>query len=140
MKAALALLVFGALLVDAQSPSTKIHTIYVDELHFPNNPDLDGLVRSKLISSLAQSCGSGCTVMEKVDKGGDVADAVLTGTVLVQTPDSRRYKVQGAMRLVDKDGAVLWADTVYSSALARSATSSFAENTAREIVAFINRK
>jgi hypothetical protein len=44
------------------------------------------------------------------------------------------------MRLVDKDGAVLWADTVYRSALARSATSSFAENTAREIVAFINRK
>ena len=99
MRTVLTLLLFGALVLDAQSATVKVHTIYVDDLHFPNNPDLDGLVRSKLISSLVQFCGSGCTVMEKVDKEGDVADAVLTGTMLVQTPDSSRYKVQGAMRL-----------------------------------------
>ena len=84
---------------------------------------MDGLVRSKLISSLAQYCGSNCTIMEAVDKEGDVADAVLTGDMLIQTADYRHYRMQGAMRLVDKDGTVLWAATVYNSPLARSATS-----------------
>lgn len=89
MKAIWTALLFGTALVNAQS-AKRVHTVYVDELHFPNNPDLDGLVRSKLMSTLAQYCGSSCTVVERVDKDGDVADAVLTGTMLIQTPDSRR--------------------------------------------------
>lgn len=140
MRTILTLLLFGTALLDAQAPVPKsVHTVYVAELHFPNNPDLDGLVRSKLISSLVKSCGSDCTVMEAVDKEGDVADAVLGGTVLVQTYNNR-YRVQGAMRLVDKDGAVLWADTVYSSALGRSATSSFADNVAKKLATFLARR
>src|ERR1700722_11960969 len=128
MKTILTVLIFGTALLDAQSPAVKrVHTVYVEELHFPNNPEYDGLVRSKLMGSLAQDCASSCTVMEAVDKDGDVADAVLTGSVLIQAV-SGRYRVQGSMRLVDKDGAVLWASTVYSSPLARSATSSFADN------------
>ena len=111
----------GVALLDAQAPVKHVSTIYVAELHFPSNPDVDGLIRSKLISSLAQYCGSDCTVMEAVDKEGDIADAVLTGDILIQTPDSRHYRVQGAMRLVDNDGVVLWAATVYNSPLARSA-------------------
>jgi hypothetical protein len=133
MKVIPMLLLFGAAFLDAQSLAKHVHTIYVAELHFPSNPDMDGLVRSKLISSLAQYCGTSCTVMEPVDKDGDVADAVLTGDMLIQTPDNRHYKMQGAMRLVDKDGAVLWAATVYNSPLARSATSSFAENVAKKL-------
>jgi hypothetical protein len=140
MKTILALLFLGTTLLDGQAPAKRVHTVYVDELHFPNNPDFDGLVRSKLVSSLAQYCGSDCTVMEAVDKEGDVADAVLTGTVLVQTNDSRHYRVQGAMRLVDKDGAVLWASTVYNSPLARSATSSFADNVAKKLAGFLGQK
>src|ERR1700683_2220935 len=98
MKIFFALLLFGTALLHAQSPAGKrVQTVYVDQLHFPNNPDFDELVRSKLMGSLAQQCGSGCTVMEAVDKDGDIADAVLTGTVLVQTPDSRHYRVQGSM-------------------------------------------
>jgi hypothetical protein len=141
MKAILTVLLFGTTLLHAQPRVAKrVHTVCVNELHFPNNPDFDGLVRSKLISSLAQYCGSDCTVMEAVDKEGDVADAVLTGTVLVQTSDSRHYRVQGAMRLVDKDGAVLWAATVYNSPLARSATSSFADNVAKKLASFLSQK
>jgi len=116
MKAIFTMLLFGTAFLSAQSPTNRVHTIYVNELHFPNNPDFDGVVRSKLISSLAQYCGSDCTVKETVDGEGDIADAVLTGTVIVQSPDARHYKVQGAMRLVDKDGAVLWAATVYNKA------------------------
>jgi hypothetical protein len=121
-----------------QGQTTKhIHTIYVNEIHFPGNPDLDGLVRSKLISSLVQHCGSDCTVMEAVDKDGDVADAVLTGDLLFQTVDSPHFRLQGAMRLVDKDGTVLWAATVYNSPFARSVTSSFADNVTKKLASFV---
>lgn len=137
MKALLTVLLFGIAMLDAQPAAKRVHTIYVDQLHFPTNPEFDDLVRSKLISSLAQHCGSGCTVMEAVDKDGDVADAVLTGAMLIQTTDSHHYRVQGAMRLVNADGAVLWTATVYSSPLARSATSSFADNVAKKLTSFL---
>ena len=127
------------LLLRAQSlGANNVRTIYVAELHFPTNPDLDQLVRSKLIGSLAQDCGSTCTVLEENPDGG--ADAVLTGVVQVQTRDSVHYRGQAAMRLVNRDGAVLWAATVYSSPFAKSATSSLAENTAKKIVAFLTGK
>jgi hypothetical protein len=136
----LSVLFFAATLLNAQSVK-HVHRIYVDELHFPSNPDWDGFVRSKLISSLAQDCGSGCTVVEAVgpseDNGADNADGVLTGTVLVQCPDNRHCRIQGAMRLVDKDGTVLWASTIYSSPFARSASSSFADNTAKKLASFL---
>lgn len=136
-----ALLLFATTLVNAQPAVKHVHRIYVDELHFPSNPDWDGFVRSKLISSLAQDCGSDCTVVEAVgpseDNGEDTADGVLTGTVLVQCPDSRHCRIQGAMRLVDKDGTVLWAATIYSSPFARSASSSFADNTAKKLASFL---
>ena len=73
-----------------------------------------------------------------IDGDRDIADALLTGDMLVQTPDSRHYKMQGAMRLVRGDGTVLWSDTVYNSPLARSATSSFADNVAKRLVTAIS--
>src|SRR5580658_5036712 len=100
MKTIFALLFLGTTLLDGQAPANRVHTVYVNELVFRNNPELGSFVRSKLISSLAEYCGSSCTVKEAVDGTGDVADAVLNGSVLVQQmEDSRRYKVQGAMRL-----------------------------------------
>lgn len=139
-KVLVALVLFGAALSNAQSP-TQVHRIYVDELHFPSNPDWDGFVRSKLISSLVQGCGSNCSVVEAIgpngNNGEDTADAVLTGTVLVQCPDNHHCRIQGAMRLVDKDGAVVWASTIYSSPLARIASSSFADNTAKKLSSFL---
>ncbi len=64
-------LLIAATFLNAQSPVKHVHRIDVDELHFPNNPDWDGIVRSKLISSLAQDCGSDCTVVEAVGPSGD---------------------------------------------------------------------
>jgi hypothetical protein len=134
------LLVLAASLTCLAQSEKHAHRIYVNELHFPSNSDWDGIVRSKLISSLVKDCGSGCTVVEDVgpsgDNGSDAADGVLTGSLVVQT-ENGRYRVQGAMRLVDKDGAVIWADTIYSSPFARSATSSFADNTAKKLTSFL---
>jgi hypothetical protein len=137
-------LLAGTVLLNAQAPAVKpvavkhVRRIYVAELHFPSNPDWDGFVRSKLISSLVQDCGSDCSVVEENgDTGDDSADGVLTGTVLVQSPDNHHVRVQGAMRLVNKEGTVIWAATVYSSPFARSASSSFADNTAKKLSAFL---
>jgi hypothetical protein len=131
---------------DAHHSSVKpARRIYVDELHFTNSPDnrlWDNLVRSKLISSLVEDCGSACSVVEDVGpsetNGSDMADAVLTGTVIVQPlSDNRHVRIQGAMRLLDKDGTIRWASTIYSSPFARSATSSFADNTAKKLTSFL---
>ena len=139
MKTLLAALLLSTALLSAQS-GKHIRRIYVNEMHFPSNPDWDGIVRSKLISSLVKDCGSGCTVVEAIgpngDNGEDTADVVLTGSMVVQS-ENGHYRVQGAMRLVDKDGAVIWADTIYSSPFARSATSSFADNTAKKLTTFV---
>ena len=73
-----------------------------------------------------------------VESGTD-ADALLTGSFQIASATSNgytRYRVQGAMRLTDKDGKVLWGDVVYSGPLASSATSSFAENVAKKVAAF----
>jgi hypothetical protein len=130
-------LLLAAASLSAQS-AKHVHRIYVDELHFPSHPDLDAFVRSKLISSLAQDCASSCTVMDGPSgEGEDTADAVLTGALMIQTTDNLHFSVQGAMRLVDKNGTVIWAATIYSSALARSATSSFAEHTAKNLTTFL---
>jgi hypothetical protein len=141
MKNAIFILLFGTLLLNAQSPKSEpakqVPRIYVAALHFPANPDWDGIVRSKLISSLVQQCGLDCTVVEEVgateDEHGDSADEILTGDIVVHSSDQRHFRMQGAMRLVDKNGKVVWADTIYSSPFARSATSSFAENTAKKL-------
>lgn len=135
MRTILTVLFLGTTLLNGQGPAAKrVLTIHVPEFHFRQNPDLDGIVRSKLISSLAQKCGSACSVME-VGGDGDV-DAVLRGDMLIEKNGSN-YRVQGAMRLVSNDGAVLWAATVYSSPLARSATSSFADNVAKKLTSFL---
>jgi hypothetical protein len=136
-----ALLLSAATLLNAQSTEKKVLHIYVDQLHFASNPDLDGLLRSKLISSLAQECGIGCKVVEDFgpteSNGSDKADAVLTGGGVLESPDNVHRRLQGGMRLVDKDGTVLWADTIYSSPFARSISSSFADNTAKKVAAVL---
>lgn len=135
------LLLFAASLSFGQSTVKQVHRIYVEELNVRNNPDLDGLLRSKLISSLAQECGSGCAVVEDFgpsgDNGEDTADGVLTGAGLLQCSDNRHCRIQAAMRLVAKDGTVVWAATIYSSPFARSASSSFADNTAKKLASFL---
>jgi hypothetical protein len=119
---------------------THPHRIYVDpELSYSN-----GLLRSKLIASLAQYCKDSCTVVEAAapngDNGDENSDSVLTGTIIVESNYQQRYRVQGAMRLLDHDGTVIWASTVYSGHFARSATSSFADATAKQIAAYLSKR
>jgi hypothetical protein len=136
MKTFLTALLLSAALLSAQS-TRHVYRIYVNAMHFPSNPDLDGFVRSKLISSLVKDCGPNCTVVEENgDNAEEMADGVLTGAVVVQN-DNGRYRIQGAMRLVSKDGSVEWADTIYSSPFAHSASSSFADNTAKRLTTFL---
>lgn len=100
-------------------------------------PETDELVRSKLISSLSRQCGSTCMVVEHSVDGSDTAevDAVLTGIARIEQPCyDCEYRMQGAVRMVARDGKVLWSDTVYSSWLKRSVTSSFADNVAKKLV------
>jgi len=118
--------------LSAQSTTKHVRSIYVDELHFPSHPDMDASVRSKLISSLAQNCGSGCAVVEE-----DTADAVLSGSLDIQTSDNQYYRVQGTMRLVGKNGTVIWAAGVYSGAPAQIIASHFADYTAKKLTAFL---
>jgi hypothetical protein len=137
MKPLLAALILSSTLLGAQS-AKNINRIYVTEMHFPSNPDLDNIVRSKLISSLVRDCGSRCTVVEENGNDSDeVADGVLTGAMSIQTDGNGHYRVQGAMRLVAKDGSIVWADTVFSNPFARSASSSFADNIAKRLTTFL---
>ena len=136
MRTLLAAILFSTTLLSAQQVR-NINRIYVDKMHFPSNPDLDDIVTSKLISSLVKDCGVRCTVVEENgDNNEDIADGVLTGAMDIQA-DHVHYRVQGAMRLVAKDGSIVWADTVYSSPFTRSASSSFADITAKKLTTFL---
>jgi hypothetical protein len=139
-----------ATFLGAQTPAAKqVHKIYVGEFHNPDNPNVNQgfgeFVRSKMISSLAQRCGSACTVVETGPPSGDDdeagSDGILTGMLSVESNEyHHRYRVQGAMRLVDKNGTVVWSATIYSSPLTKSATSSFCDNTAKKLTAFLSRQ
>jgi hypothetical protein len=128
----LIVLLLAAALLSAQSTTKHMHRIYVDELHFPSHPDMDASVRSKLVSSLVQNCGSACTVVEQ-----DTADAILSGSVDIQTSNSQQGRAQGTMRLVDKNGTVIWAAMIYSSTSAQSIASNFADYTAKKLTTFL---
>lgn len=90
------------------------------------------LVNAKLISYLAKYH------LPVVESGND-ADAVLTGSFQLTSSTANgytHYRVQGAVRLSDKDGKVLWGADVRSNPLAHSATSSFAEQVAKKVADF----
>ncbi|MGB6194342.1 MAG: hypothetical protein WBF42_17890 [Terracidiphilus sp.] len=95
-----------------------------------SNADLANMVTAKLISHLVKH---EISVVESVDD----ADAVLNLSGLIQTSTGEygqmHVRLQAGVRLVSKDGAVLWADDVRSSRYAESASSSFAENVAKNL-------
>ncbi len=94
------------------------------------NQDLADMVTAKLISHLVKH---DISVVESVDD----ADAVLNLSGLIETSNNEygrtHIHLQAGVRLVNKDGAVLWADDIRSSRYAESASSSFAENVAKNI-------
>lgn len=99
--------------------------------------DAANIVSAQLISHLVKH---GIAVVESVDD----ADAVLNCTGLIQTATTEyghtRYRIHAAVRLVDKDGKVLWADDVSSSRYAQSASSSFSDNVAKSLEQAVSQK
>ncbi len=124
--AALAL-ICGMFGVAVHAQTTHQPKVFVNPLEGPDKALAD-MVSAKLISHLVKH---GIAVTESVDD----ADAVLNCSGLVETSVSdqghTRVRIQAGVRLVDKDGNVLWADDVASSRYATSASSSFAENVAK---------
>ena len=149
MKTFLMMLVLGMALLNAQllhaQPPVAKHPVRIAVIWSGGTmgPETDELVRSKLISSLSRKCGSVCVAVENSVDGGDTAevDAVLTGIGRIeQRCYDCGYRMQGAVRLVARDGTVLWSDTVYSSWLKRSVTCSFADNVTKKLVAHLAAK
>jgi hypothetical protein len=128
-------LIFGALLLTLPALGEKIHTIRVAPLASdqPSYQNYANLITAKLISHLA---GAGVSVIE--GESDTPTDALLTVNYLVRIDGDSGYHIAGPVRLTDGDGKVVWADEAHNSAFARSATSSFAENVARKVEAFLS--
>jgi TolB-like protein len=128
--------VLGAVVLNAQSTThlSKDLNVFVIPLEGPDSA-LANVLNAKLISHLVKR---GVAVVESVDN----ADAVLNGAGLIQSSVNEyghvHYRVQAGMRLVNKDGRVLWADEISSSRYAQSASSSFADNVAKAVAQAIS--
>lgn len=96
------------------------------------NAAIADMLTAKLISHLAQH--PGVVVVESDDK----ADATLKLGGIIQEGRTAyghtRVHLQAGVRLTNKDDVVLWASDVASSPYARSATSSFAEAVAKQLI------
>src|SRR3954453_21043026 len=99
-----ALIVLGALL--STLPAVGQTTVRVAPLvsEEPYRQDLANLITAKLISHLVQS---GISVVEP--ESDAKTDATLRITYAVQEGDGNIH-IGGAVRLVDSEGKVLWAD------------------------------
>jgi|SRR5580704_15022178 hypothetical protein len=122
--------VFGAVILSAQTATPKPSDLKIFVDMEGSDPAVANMYAAKLISHLVKH---GFSVVESMDD----ADAILHGSGLIQTYSTEnghtRYFAQAGMRLVNKDGAVLWADDIRSSRYAESASSSFAENVAKSL-------
>lgn len=121
----------GVVVAKAQTapPGTGGFKVFVNPLEGQDR-SLDNMLSAELISHLVKH---GIAVVESVDD----ADAVLNCDGLIQTSTTEygrtRYRIHAAVRLVDKDGKVLWADDISSSRYGQSASSSFSENVAKSL-------
>ena len=120
----------GAAMLSAQTGAQSSQGVKVFVDLEGSDPELANMYAAKLISHLMKH---GISVVESMDD----ADAILHGSGLVQSYSTEyghtRYIAQAGMRLVNKDGLVLWADDVRSSRYAESASTSFAENVAKSL-------
>ncbi len=93
-------------------------------------------VRARLIASLAKHCRSLCVVVETASDDDDPKyDAILGGSWQIQRECFNcGWYMSGAMRLIDRNGSVLWSDNIHSSPYSRSASASFADKVAKRLV------
>jgi hypothetical protein len=99
--------------------------------------DSASMVTAELMSHLVKH---GIAVVGSVDN----ADAVLKCKGQIQTGTAEfghtLYRIHAAIRLVDKEGNVLWEDDVSSSKYAQSALSSFSDNVAKSLEQAVSQK
>jgi hypothetical protein len=128
----------GAPALTAQSTLTQTQAlkIYVNPMGGGDVAE-NNMLTAKLVSHLVKH---GVAVVEAIDD----ADAVLTGSGVVLTAPRGDgqvgYRIQAGMRLVNKDGAVIWADDVKSSRFSESASTSFSENVAKSVAQALAQK
>jgi hypothetical protein len=119
--------VFGAALLSSQAAAQQSMDlrVFVKPLEGPD-AELTKSVGKKLIRELEKR---GISVTESKDD----ADAILTGSGLMQTSRKNSYGshpavcIRASLRLVNKNGVALWTEDVSSSRYAVSETSSFVE-------------
>jgi hypothetical protein len=125
---ALALFVSTGMCVTKLQAQTANHSspkVFVNPLG-GSNSDVANMVTAKLIGHLVKH---GISVVESVDD----ADAVLNMSGLIENSNGGHIRLQAGVRLVNKEGGVIWADDVRSNFYAESASSSFAENVAKNL-------
>jgi hypothetical protein len=121
----------GAVLLKAQEPAHQSQAVkvFVNPFEGPDKA-LNDMLNAKLIGHLVKH---GIAVTESVDD----ATAVLNCSGVIQRSTSEygnpRILIQAGVRLVDKDGGVIWADDVVSSRYSHSASTSFAEIVAKNL-------
>jgi hypothetical protein len=122
-------------LLPAQTAAERlkdVKAIYVAPLTGQDQSVAD-MLHAKLISYLAK-----IPALSIVESQDDADAVLLLGSYQIQNTSDQygrpHYRAQGAARLTKKDGGVvLWAEDLSSSPLARSATSSLAENLAKKL-------
>jgi hypothetical protein len=125
--------IFATALLPAQTtprPSVELK-VYVKPLEGPD-AELAKSIRAKLISNLEKH---GVSITESKEN----ADAILGGSGLMQAATNFRGRphihVLASMRLVNKNGVVLWVGDVSSGSLAISESASFVEKVTSKVAA-----
>jgi hypothetical protein len=120
------------LLLTLPALGEKIQTIRVTPLVSNQQfyQEYADVMTAKLITHLTEA---GVSVVE--GESDTPADAVLKVSYLVRDDG---YRIEGPGRLTDVDGKVIWANEVRNTRFARSPSSSFAENVARKVEAFLS--
>jgi hypothetical protein len=125
--------IFATALLPAQTtarPSVELK-VFVKPLEGPD-AELAKSIRAKLIGNLEKH---GVSITESKEN----ADAILGGSGLMQTATNFRGRphihVLASMRLVNKNGVVLWAGDASSGSLAISESASFVDRVTSKVVA-----
>jgi TolB-like protein len=134
----IAVIIFGALLLALPALGERIHTIRVAPLvsNQPMQQSYADLMTAKLISHLTTA---GVSVIE--GESDTPTDAVLNVTFSVREVagvGGSWYHIEGPARLTDMDGKVIWADEAHNTKFAHSSSTSFAEDVARKVEAFLS--
>jgi hypothetical protein len=131
LKALAITLLLAAPAVFAQSSIKTVRMEPIDSPCCSNSPGEDKLLTEKIVSSLV---AHGDVVLD--GESDHPTDAVLHVTYTVD----QYGKIHGPARLTDVSGTIVWAGEARTPPFARSASSSFADEIAKQVEAFLSGK